>query len=421
MPRGTFGRAAAETKNVSPLVHHHSSASTLTHALYIYKANPTTGNFCQLKKLLVNDLSKSLEALVLPLSGPWSAQVLGKIHCPSRQRNNATVLQGFCKNANLIAELVSRAVPDPDQCKRILGLIEEFFVDFVNAKDNFAAAEDGEQDFVVLAGYARSPAYMSYINGDIENFPGEIFAPAEAKPASKQVLAVLNEIFSPLSLRLDLRPWHYLVFENFGEEDFSEGFVYNSAMPFINKMAQQESREIYADRYVADELIAHEMSHAVLRELGYEESVDPSDKSYISKMSKSQVHEMIAFAAGIQFAPLPVLFNLLSNSDPDYLRRVGPIRDLFFDSCEKFLTKLGFSLAQVIARDEGISIVSGQSFADFVKSFEQILGEQGLARLESFIKKRFMSEAQKLVKQLGLNGAFDEDLVHALKNHLVIS
>jgi hypothetical protein len=327
----------------------------------------------------------------------------------SNQKIKSDALKDFCFEANKIARQIAKLGNDRDLHADLLDLIEELYVDFVNDLQQLNHFTNGEFEFAKLTGFARSPVFVSYSLDDfIEPLDvQEIFSRVELKQSSKEVLRVLKDIYADLEMNLDSHSLYYGLFENFGcLQEYEYGFVYLSFV-FISKESQLNLKKMFKEYFSENELVAHELAHYVLFSLDYEYT----DKdSFVPGLTHGQVQELIAYTAGMQFAALPVLYNLISY-DIDNLDDISNSKNLAVKSLRRFLSTYKLSPEEIFSNKDIFDDPTPANFSEFVDTLKVNLGETGLEDLQEFMKKRFMSWAKSLVKTLKKNNAFGSKIV----------
>ncbi|MEY3370413.1 MAG: hypothetical protein RLZZ361_1083 [Cyanobacteriota bacterium] len=390
-PRST-NRALLTNSSLGNKKLHESDFNSLIKS---YFSNPRLAKFNRLKKIIENKLKPFLD--------------LAK---HSNQKIKSDALKDFCFEANKIARQIARLGNDRDLHADLLDLIEELYVDFVNDLQHLNHFTNGQFEFAKLTGFARSPVFVSYSLDDfIEPLDvQEIFSRVELKPASQEVLNVLQDIFSDLGINLDSTPINYALFEDFGcLQEYVYGFVYLSFV-FISKESQLNLKKMFQEYFSENELVAHELAHYVLFSLDYEKYEYTDKDSFVPGLTHGQVHELIAYTAGMQFAALPVLYNLISY-DIDNLDDISNSKNLAVKSLRRFLSTYKLSPEEIFSNKDIFDDPTPENFSEFVDTLKDNLGETGLEDLQEFMKKRFMSEAKSLVKTLKKNNAFGSKIV----------
>jgi len=357
-----------------------------------YFSNPRLEKFNRLKKTIENKLKPFLDRAK-----------------HSNQKIKSDALKDFCLQANKISRQIARLGNDRDLHADLLDLIEELYVDFVNDLQHLNHFTNGEFEFAKLTGFARNPVFISYLFEDfIEPLDvQEIFSRVELKHSSQDVLRVLKDIYADLEMNLDSHSLYYGLFENFGcLEEFEAGFVYPD-FTFISKKSQLESTKMFKEYSSQNIVVAHELAHYILYRLGYESS---GKDSFVPGLTHGQVQELIAYTAGMQFAALPVLYDLISY-DIDNLDEISNSKNLAVKSLRRFLSTYKLSPEEIFRNKDIFDDPTPENFSEFVDTLKDNLGETGLEDLQEFMKKRFMSEAKSLVKTLKKNNAFGSKIV----------
>ena len=366
--------------------------SDLKSLIQSYFSNPRSEKFNRLKKIIENKLKPFLDRAK-----------------NSNPKIKSDALKDFCLEANKIARQIARLGNDRDLHINLLELVEDLYLDFVNDLQHLNHFTNGEFEFAKLTGFSRNPVFVSYEDNDHlrPQDVKEIFSPVQLEPASQEVLTVLKDIYSDLGINLDLATLNYGLFENLGcLEKFSAGFVYPNFV-FISKKSLFEFQNLFQKYFSPNEIVAHELSHYVLNGLGYEFM---AQDSFVPGLTVGQVHELIAYTAGMQFAPLPVLYTLITY-DIDGLDDEKNSKNLALESLHRFLSTYKLLPEEIFEDINIFDDATPKNFSKFVRTLEENLGEPGLEDLQEFMKKRFMSEAKSLVKTLKKNNAFGSEIV----------
>jgi hypothetical protein len=318
------------------------------------------------------------------------------------------LLKNFCLKANQIAYELSRICSDKTKHALILSFIEDHYLQILN--DDFLKLNprlDPEQAFAQSTGFTRAPVFMSYLTDHLDPTDiTHIFSPVEHKFVPERVLDVLKNIFQ--GINIDSKTWSLGYFDDFGPlESFFDGFVYLSTIPFLSKNGLIQDQKDFGHFFSENELIAHETAHNILHFLGYNADCSQKTNSGFKNLTCSQVHELIAATAGMQFSVLPVLHNLFSVNTDDYLEDIKYAKELAIKIINEFLKKSNISIFEILNQPFPLKNFSSEGFMEFVRILQKKLNRcsnNGFREFEEFIKDRFMSEAKFFVKSLAERG-----------------